>query len=59
MEWGIQRLADSLDLTFEDAKELIKKYHTEIPFVKEVSTSIQNRLKSPSSKWEHSFFKRA
>lgn len=46
---GISKLGQALDLTFEDAKELIKKYHTEIPFVKEVSTSIQNRLKSPAS----------
>jgi DNA polymerase I-like protein with 3'-5' exonuclease and polymerase domains len=40
---GTKKLANQLDLPYEDAKELFAEYHTKLPFVKELAEYSSNR----------------
>jgi len=39
---GKNKLAQQLDLDYAEAKELFNKYHEKVPFVRELSSSLQN-----------------
>jgi len=41
---GQTRLAEQLDVTPQDAKRLMRQYHTDVPFVKELTDIVQNRV---------------
>ena len=41
---GVKKLAEALDLTLEDAKELTKQYHARVPFVKGMQQALITRL---------------
>ena len=38
---GKNKLAQQLDLDYTEAKELFDKYHSKVPFVKQLSSSLQ------------------
>ena len=44
---GQTRLAESLDVTVEEAKGLIRQYHQQVPFVKELMDSVQRHVGGP------------
>ena len=44
---GQTRLAESLDVTVEEAKGLIQQYHQQVPFVKELMDSVQRHVGGP------------
>ena len=44
---GQTRLAESLDVTVEEAKSLIQQYHQQVPFVKELMGTVQRRVGGP------------
>jgi len=44
---GQTRLAESLDVTVEEAKGLIHQYHQQVPFVKELMDSVQRHVGGP------------
>ena len=44
---GQTRLAEQLDVTPEEAKHLIKQYHQQVPFVKELMDTVQRRVGGP------------
>ena len=44
---GQTKLAEQLDVTTEEAKHLIKQYHQQVPFVKELQDFIQRRVGGP------------
>lgn len=46
---GVNRLAETLDVTVEDAKQLMSQYHDKVPFVKELSEVVQRRVKDHKS----------
>lgn len=46
---GVNKLADQLDLTVDDAKNLTKQYHERVPFVKALTTAVQRRVEDPRS----------
>ena len=46
---GVGKMSDQLDITLEDAKELVRQYHTRVPFVKMLMTGVQNRLNDKGS----------
>ena len=41
---GVNKLADQLDISVEEAKKLINQYHDRVPFVKGLMTGVMNRL---------------
>ena len=41
---GVKKLAEALDLTLEDAKELTAQYHARVPFVKGMQQALITRL---------------
>jgi len=41
---GQTKLAEQLDITLEDAKKLISKYHNDVPFVKELMDAVQRKV---------------
>tara|TARA_R110002153_G_scaffold67672_2_gene180132 strand:- start:3548 stop:5443 length:1896 start_codon:yes stop_codon:yes gene_type:complete len=41
---GQTRLAEQLDVTPQDAKRLMRQYHEDVPFVKELTDIVQNRV---------------
>ena len=41
---GVRKLADQLDLEFEDAKELTQQYHSRVPFVKELMNGVSRSV---------------
>tara|TARA_Y100001938_G_C8085458_1_gene431678 strand:- start:540 stop:2471 length:1932 start_codon:yes stop_codon:yes gene_type:complete len=41
---GQTKLAEQLDITLEDAKKLISKYHGDVPFVKELMDAVQRKV---------------
>ncbi|MEL0015277.1 MAG: DNA polymerase [Rhodospirillales bacterium] len=41
---GVNKLSEQLDIPVEEAKSLIKQYHTRVPFVKGLMTGVMNRL---------------
>jgi len=46
---GVNRLAETLDVSVEDAKALMSQYHERVPFVKELSDVVQRRVKDNKS----------
>ena len=46
---GVNKMAESLDIPVENAKKLVKQYHTRVPFVKGLMTGVMNRLNEKSS----------
>ena len=44
---GQTKLAEQLDVTTDEAKHLIKQYHQQVPFVKELQDFIQRRVGGP------------
>jgi len=46
---GVNKMAESLDITVEEAKKLVKQYHNRVPFVKGLMTGVMNRLNENSS----------
>jgi DNA polymerase I-like protein with 3'-5' exonuclease and polymerase domains len=46
---GVNRLAETLDLSVEDAKALMSQYHDKVPFVKELQEVVQRRVKDAKS----------
>ena len=46
---GVGKMSDQLDITLEEAKELVRQYHTRVPFVKMLMTGVQNRLNDKGS----------
>ena len=44
---GQTKLAESLDVTVEEAKRLIQQYHQQVPFVKELMDTVQRRVGGP------------
>ena len=46
---GVNKLADQLDTSVEDAKSLVKQYHARVPFVKGLMTGVMNRLNDKTS----------
>ena len=46
---GVNKMAESLDISVEEAKKLVKQYHERVPFVKGLMTGVMNRLNEKSS----------
>ena len=46
---GVAKLANELDLTHEEAKELIHTFHTKVPFLKGTVNAVMRRIEHPSS----------
>jgi len=46
---GVAKLANQLDLTHEEAKELIHTFHTKVPFLKGTVNAVMRRIEHPSS----------
>ncbi len=46
---GVGKMSDQLDITLDEAKDLVRQYHTRVPFVKMLMTGVQNRLNDKSS----------
>lgn len=46
---GVNKLADQLDLTVPEAKELTQQYHKRVPFVKGLMRGVQQKLDDPRS----------
>lgn len=47
---GVNKLADQLDISPEDAKSLIQQYHSRVPFVKGLMNGVMNRLNEKDSR---------
>jgi DNA polymerase I-like protein with 3'-5' exonuclease and polymerase domains len=46
---GVNKLSEQLDIPVEEAKTIIRQYHSRVPFVKGLMTGVQNRLNDQSS----------
>jgi len=46
---GVGKMSDQLDISLDEAKDLVRQYHTRVPFVKMLMTGVQNRLNDKSS----------
>jgi len=46
---GVAKLANQLDLTHEEAKELIQTFHTKVPFLKGTVNAVMRRIEHPAS----------
>jgi|TARA_X000001382_G_scaffold86938_2_gene61939 DNA polymerase I-like protein with 3'-5' exonuclease and polymerase domains len=46
---GVNKLSDQLDIPVDDAKELVKQYHSRVPFVKMLMSGVTNRLNERDS----------
>tara|TARA_A100001391_G_scaffold203444_1_gene195788 strand:- start:741 stop:2645 length:1905 start_codon:yes stop_codon:yes gene_type:complete len=46
---GVNKLSQQLDIGVDEARVLIKQYHTRVPFVKQLMTGVSNRLDDPRS----------
>lgn len=46
---GVAKLANELDLTHEEAKDLIHTFHTKVPFLKGTVNAVMRRIEHPSS----------
>jgi len=46
---GVNKLSDQLDISVEEAKAIVKQYHTRVPFVKGLMNGVTNRLNDKSS----------
>ena len=46
---GVNKMSEQLDITVDEAKILVKQYHSRVPFVKGLMTGVMNRLNAKSS----------
>ena len=46
---GVNKLSAEMDIDLEEARSLIKKYHSRVPFVKGLMNGVINRLNNKSS----------
>jgi DNA polymerase I-like protein with 3'-5' exonuclease and polymerase domains len=46
---GVGKLSEQLDISMDDAKELIGQYHKRVPFVKGLMNGVMNRLNDKAS----------
>jgi DNA polymerase-1 len=46
---GVNKLSDQLDIEVTEAKDLIKQYHSRVPFVKGLMQGVQSRLNDKGS----------
>ena len=46
---GVNKLSDQLDISVEEAKEIVKQYHDRVPFVKRLMNGVTNRLNDKAS----------
>ena len=46
---GVNKLSEQLDIPVDEAKTIIRQYHSRVPFVKGLMTGVQNRLNDQSS----------
>ena len=46
---GVAKLSNQLDLTHDEAKDLIQTFHTKVPFLKGTVTAVMRRIEHPSS----------
>lgn len=46
---GVNKLSDQLDVSVDEAKELMQQYHKSVPFVKGLMKGVQQRLDDPRS----------
>lgn len=46
---GVAKLAEQLDVSLDEAKELQKQYHERVPFVRGLTKGVQQRLDDPRS----------
>jgi DNA polymerase-1 len=41
---GVTKMSEQLDISIDDAKELVRQYNDRVPFVRGLMTGVQNRL---------------
>ena len=46
---GVAKLSNQLDLTHDEAKDLIQTFHTKVPFLKGTVTAVMRRIEHPAS----------
>ena len=46
---GVAKLSNQLDLTHDEAKDLIQIFHTKVPFLKGTVTAVMRRIEHPAS----------
>ena len=46
---GVNKLADQLDVSVDEARALTQQYHKRVPFVKGLMKSVQKKLEDPRS----------
>ena len=46
---GVNKLADQLDVSVDEAKALTQQYHKRVPFVKGLMKGVQKKLEDPRS----------
>ncbi len=46
---GVAKLSNQLDLTHDEAKELIQTFHTKVPFLKGTVNAVMRRIEHPAS----------
>ena len=46
---GVAKLSNQLDLTHDEAKDLIQTFHTKVPFLKGTVNAVMRRIEHPSS----------
>lgn len=46
---GANKLADQMEVSPDQAKDILKQFNTTLPFLKQLNTGVQNRLNDPRS----------
>ena len=46
---GVNKLSEQLDISVEEAKDIIKQYHSRVPFVKGLMNGVTNQLNTRTS----------
>ena len=46
---GVNKLSEQLDISVEEAKDIIKQYHSRVPFVKGLMNGVTNKLNERTS----------
>ena len=46
---GVNKLSDQMDISVDEAKTLVKQYHSRVPFVKALMNGVVNRLNDKAS----------
>ena len=46
---GVNKMSEELDIDVDEAKALVKQYHTRVPFVKGLMSGVMNRLNDKTS----------